>query len=329
MFTYIMRRLGYAFIMLVLVSFVGFFIIELPQGDYLTIRLAELESRGDRSAEDRINALRERYALDEPFLERYAWWISRFVRGDFGESFQFERPVSEILGQRIGNTVILAVAVLLTTWIIAIPLGVYSAVRQYSTGDQIITTISFLGLGMPGFLLALLIMYVAVVYFDQEVGGLFSREFRDAPWSVARVFDLLQHLWIPALIGAITVSASLIRIMRANLLETLGQPFIEAAYARGLPDRLVTWKHGMRMAINPLIVILGSEAFPNIIVGNALVAIVLNLPTVGPLFVTALQKQDMYLAGTVLVFFTVMLVVGNLLADLLLAWTDPRIKLEG
>ncbi len=329
MASYVIRRLGYAAVMLVLVSFVGFFIIELPQGDYLTIRLAELESRGDRSAEDRINALRERYALDKPFIERYAWWASRFVQGDFGESFQFERPVREILGQRMVNTIILAVAVLLVTWMIAIPLGVYSAVHQYSVGDQIITTISFIGLGMPGFLLALLIMYVAVVYFDQEVGGLFSREFRDAPWSIAKFFDMLKHLWIPALIGAVTVSASLIRIMRANLLETLGQPYIEAAQARGLPDRTVNWKHGVRMAINPLIVILGSEAFPSIIVGNALVSIVLNLPTVGPLFVNALQKQDMYLAGTVLVFFTFLLVIGNLLADLLLAWSDPRIKLDG
>ncbi|MEZ4589800.1 MAG: ABC transporter permease [Chloroflexota bacterium] len=328
MLGYIARRLAYAAVLLVLVSFVGFFIIELPQGDYLTIRLAELENRGDRSAEDRINALRERYALDKPFLERYVWWAGNFVRGDFGEAFQFERPVREILGQRILNTIILDLSVLLVTWLIAIPLGVYSAVRQYSAGDQIITTLSFIGLGMPGFLLALLIMYVAVVYFDQEVGGLFSREFRDAPWSIARVIDLLQHLWIPALIGGITTSASLIRIMRANLLETLGQPFIEAAQARGLPDRTVTWKHGVRMAINPLIVILGSEAFPNIIVGNALVAIVLNLPTVGPLFVNALQKQDMYLAGTVLIFFTFLLVMGNLLADLLLAWTDPRIKLD-
>jgi len=328
MLAYVIRRLAYAGVMLVLVSFAGFFIIELPEGDYLQLRLAELQSRGDTSAVDRIDALRERYGLDRPFIERYVNWITNFVQGDFGEAFEYERPVSEIIGQRLGNTIILAVAVLMVTWAIAIPIGVYSAVRQYSLGDQIITTISFIGLGMPGFLLALLVMYFAVVVLDQEIGGLFSREFRDAPWSFARVLDLLSHLWIPALIGGVTSAASLIRIMRANLLDTLGQPFIEAARARGLKNRTVVWKHGVRIAINPLIVILGSESLPNIIVGNALVAIVLNLPTVGPLFVNALQKQDMFLAGTILIFFTFLLLMGNLLADLLLVWSDPRIRLD-
>jgi peptide/nickel transport system permease protein len=328
MLSYIVRRLGYAAIMLFLVSLVGFFIIELPEGDYLQIRLAELRAQGDTSADERIEALRVRYGLDRPFLERYFIWATNFVRGDFGEAFQFERPVSEIIGQRLGNTIILAVSVLLVTWIIAIPLGVYSAVKQYSLGDQIITTVSFLGLGMPGFLLALIAMYISVFVFDQEIGGLFSREFRDAPWSIERVIDMLKHLWLPALIGSVTGSAALIRIMRANLLDTLGQPFIESARARGLRNTTVTWKHGVRIAINPLIVILGSEALPNIIVGNALVAIVLNLPTLGPLFVNALQTQDMYLAGTILVFFTFLLVIGNLLADLLLVWIDPRIRLD-
>ncbi|MCA9912783.1 MAG: ABC transporter permease [Anaerolineae bacterium] len=328
MVSYIIRRLGYAAILLVLVSFVGFFIIELPEGDYLQVRLAELRARGDTSADARIEALRVRYGLDKPFLERYVIWATNFIRGDFGEAFQFERLVSEIIGQRLGNTVILALSVLFVTWTVAIPLGVYSAVKQYSLGDQIITTISFLGLGMPGFLLALIVMYIAVFVFGQEIGGLFSREFRDAPWSIARIIDLLSHLWIPALIGSVTGSAALIRIMRANLLDTLGQPFVEAARARGLRNMTVTWKHGVRIAINPLIVILGSEALPNIIVGNALVAIVLNLPTLGPLFVNALQTQDMYLAGTILVFFTFLLVIGNLLADLLLVWADPRIRLD-
>ena len=328
MLAYIIRRLAYAVIMLFLVSFAGFFIINLPQGDYLDIRLAELRALGDTSAEARIEAMRERYGLDKPFIERYLIWITNFVQGDFGEAFEFERPVSEIIGQRLNNTIILAVSVLLVTWLIAIPVGVYSAIHQYSLGDQIITTISFIGLGIPGFLLALIVMYFAVVVFDQEIGGLFSREFRDAPWSIARVIDLLKHLWIPALIGSVTGSAALIRIMRANLLDTLGQPFIEAARARGLRNATVTWKHGVRIALNPLIVILGSEALPSIIVGNSLVAIVLNLPTLGPLFVNALQKQDMFLAGTILVFFTVLLVIGNLLADLLLIWIDPRIRLD-
>jgi peptide/nickel transport system permease protein len=195
-------------------------------------------------------------------------------------------------------------------------------------GDQIISVISFIGLGMPGFLLALIILYFAVVVLGQEATGLFSKEFVNAPWSLARVIDLLKHLWIPALVSAVTGTGGLIRIMRGNLLETLGQPFIEAARARGLKSSTVTWKHAVRMAINPLIVILGSEAIPNIFVGNALVSIVLNLPTIGPLFVESLRKLDMYMAGTCLVFFTLLLLIGNLLADLLLAWVDPRIRLE-
>ncbi len=328
MLAYIVRRLGYSLVMLVLVSFVGFIIIELPPGDFLTQKLAELEARGDRSAEQRIEEYRIRYGLDIPLIPRYLKWAANFLRGDFGESFEFERPVRQLVEQRMLLTVALAIATILLVWILAIPIGVYSASHQYSTADQIFTTISFIGLGVPGFLLALLILYFAVKFTDSDVGGLFSQEYRDAAWSMAKFVDLLKHLWVPALIGSVTGTAGLVRIMRGNLLETLGQPFIESARARGLASRTVTWKHGVRMAITPLIVIMGSEALPGIIVGNALVAIVLNLPTMGPIFVRALQKQDMYLAGTTLVFLTFMLLVGNLIADLVLAWMDPRIRLE-
>jgi peptide/nickel transport system permease protein len=225
-------------------------------------------------------------------------------------------------------TIVLALATLIVTWVLAIPMGVYSAVKQYSIGDQAISVFSFIGLGMPGFLLALLILYFAIVILNQEATGLFSQAYVDAPWSVGRVIDLLKHLWIPALVSAITGTGGLVRIMRGNLLDTLGQPFIEAARARGLANRTVIWKHAVRMAINPLVVILGSEAFPSIITGNALVSIVLNLPTIGPLFVDSLRKLDMYMAGTCIVFFTMLLLIGNLAADLLLAWVDPRIRLE-
>jgi len=328
MLSFIVRRLGYALIMVVLVSFVSFVIIKLPPGDFLTQKMEQLRSRGDRSAEARIEQYRIRYGLDRPFIEQYTGWVTNFVKGDFGESFEYERPVKDLLGERLLFTVILSVATLILTWALAIPLGVYSAVRQYSVGDQIISVISFIGLGMPGFLLALIILYFAVVVLGQEATGLFSQEFVNAPWSFARVVDLLKHLWIPALVSAVTGTGGLIRIMRGNLLETLGQPFIEAARARGLKNSTVTWKHAVRMAINPLIVILGSEAIPNIFVGNALVSIVLNLPTIGPLFVESLRKLDMYMAGTCLVFFTLLLLIGNLLADLMLAWVDPRIRLE-
>jgi peptide/nickel transport system permease protein len=326
--SYIARRLMYMVVMTVLVSFVSFLIIELPPGDFLTQKLQELQARGDRSAENRIAEYRARYKLDEPLLERYWNWISNFVKGDFGESFEFERPVRQIIGQRATMSIILSVASLTIVWFLAIPIGVYSATHQYSPGDQVITTLSFLGLGMPGFLLALLVLFFAMMVLKQEVGGLFSREFIDAPWSFARVVDLLKHLWIPALISAVTGTAGLVRIMRGNLLETMGQPFVEAARARGLKRNTVTWKHAVRVAINPLIVILTSEALPGIVAGDALVGTVLNLPTVGPLFVRALQVQDMYLAGTILVFIVVMTMVGSLIGDLMLAALDPRIRLE-
>jgi peptide/nickel transport system permease protein len=328
MLNFLLRRLGYSLIMIVLVSFVSFIIIELPPGDYLTQKIEQLRSRGDRSAEQQVESLRLRYGLDKPFLERYWTWATNFLKGDFGQSFEFDRPVSEILGARLGYTVVLALSTVLITWALAIPLGVYSAVKQYSIGDQIISIISFIGLGMPGFLLALIILYFAVIVFNLEVVGLFSPEYRDAPWSMAKFLDLLGHLWLPALISAITGIGGLVRIMRGNLLETLGQPFVESARARGLRNTTVTWKHAVRIAINPLVTILGSDVFPAIVIGSSLVAIVLNLPTIGPIFVDSLRKLDMYMAGTCIVFLTLMLLIGNLISDLLLAWVDPRIRLE-
>jgi peptide/nickel transport system permease protein len=328
MITYLARRLGYAAIMLVLVSFTSFLIIDLPPGDFMDQKLAELAERGDRSAETRIAEYRARYGLDKPLLQRYWMWAINFVQGDFGESFQYERPVKDILGERLQMTLVVALFATAVMWIVAIPLGVYSAVNQYSVGDQIMTAIAFLGMGMPNFLLALLILFFAVVVLDTDITGLFSREFRDAPWSLAKVWDLFKHLWIPGLISAITGSAGLIRIMRANLLDTLGQPFVEAARARGLKNRSVIWKHAVRIAINPLVVIFGSEHIPGIINRNMLLAYILNLPTIGPVFIQALTVQDSYMAGTCLTFLVILTLLGNLLADIGLAWLDPRIRLE-
>ncbi|HQE98735.1 MAG TPA: ABC transporter permease, partial [Anaerolineae bacterium] len=326
--SYIARRILYMVIMIILVSFVSFLIIDLPPGDYLTIKIQQLQAQGDLSALMRIDEYRARYKLDQPLLTRYWNWITNFVKGDFGESFEFERPVKEIIGQRAAMSVLLALFSIIIVWCLAIPIGVYSATHQYSVGDQIVTTLSFLGLGMPGFLLALLVLFFGMMVLKVEVGGLFSREFVDAPWSMAKVGDLLKHLWIPALISSVTGTASLVRIMRGNLLETLGQPFVEAARARGLKNSTVTWKHAVRVAINPLVVILTTEALPSIVAGDALVATVLNLPTVGPLFVQALKSQDMFLAGTVLVFIVLMTMIGSLIGDLTLAALDPRIRLE-
>jgi peptide/nickel transport system permease protein len=326
--SFIIRRVFYAIIMLIVVSFVSFIIISLPAGDFLDQKLAELQARGDQSAAQRIDDYRERYALDKPVLIQYWNWISHFVQGDFGLSFEFDRPVSELIGQRLGLSIILSITTLILTWAIAIPLGVYSAVNQYSLGDQVITAIAFVGLGVPGFLLALVVLYIAVVVLGQDVVGLFSQQYVDAPWSLGKVWDLLKHIWVPALIGAVTGTAGTIRIMRGNLLNTFGQAFIEAARARGLKQSNVIWRHAVRMAITPLIIILGTEALPGIIAGNLLVERVLNLPTIGPLYINALISQDMYMAGTVLVLIVLLLLVGTLITDLVLAWTDPRVRLE-
>ena len=326
--SFIIRRVFYAIIMLIVVSFVSFIIISLPAGDFLDQKILELEARGDRSASQRVDEYRERYGLDKPVLTQYWIWISNFVQGDFGLSFEFDRPVSELIGQRLGLSIVLSLTTLILTWAIAIPLGVYSAVNQYSVGDQVITAIAFIGLGVPGFLLALVVLYIAVVELGQDVVGLFSQKFVDAPWSLAKVWDLLKHIWVPALIGAVTGTAATIRIMRGNLLNTFGQAFIEAARARGLKQNNVIWRHAVRMAITPLIIILGTEALPGIIAGNLLVEQVLNLPTIGPLYINALLSQDMYMAGTVLVLIVFLLLVGTLITDLVLAWTDPRIRLE-
>jgi peptide/nickel transport system permease protein len=328
MVNYVIRRLIYAFIMLVLVSFASFVLINLPPTDFLQQKLIQLEARGDPSARGQIETYRKRYNLDKPFMWQYTNWAVNFLRGDFGESFEYERPVKDMLGERVNMTIILGIATLIVVWILAIPLGVYSAVKQYSLGDQIITTASFVGLGMPGFLLALLILYFAITKLNIEATGLFSQKYAAAPWSWGRFVDLLKHLWIPALISAITGVGGLTRIMRGNLLETLGQPFVEAARARGLMNNTVIWKHAVRIAINPLIVILGSEAIPGIIGGGGLVSVVLNLPTIFPLFITSLIHLDMYLAGTCIVLITFLVLAGNLLADLALAWADPRIRLD-
>jgi peptide/nickel transport system permease protein len=298
---FIIRRVFYAIIMLIVVSFVSFIIITLPQGDFMDQKVAELLARGDRSALMRVDEYRVRYGLDKPLLTQYWLWVTNFVQGDFGLSFEYDRPVRELIGQRLALSIVLSLATLTLTWMIAIPVGVYSAVNQYSIGDQIATTIAFIGIGIPGFLLALVVLYVAIVILNQDVVGLFSREFQDAPWSLAKVWDLLKHLWVPALIGAVTGTAGTIRIMRGNLLDTFGQAFIEAARARGLKHRTVIWKHAVRMAITPLVIILGTEAFPGILAGNILVEVVLGLPTIGPLYIRALLTQDIYMAGTVLV----------------------------
>lgn len=308
------------------ISVVSFIAIQLPPGDFLERHIDLLEQRGTRVNQEMADRLRRYYGLDRSYPEQYWLWITRFVQGDLGDSFLHDRPVRELIGQRLNLTLILGVSILASSWIMALILGTYSALKKYSVSDHILTTLAFFGLATPNFLLALIALVVAVFYFNTgSVTGLFSREFQDAPWSIAKVVDLAQHIWLPVLIIGASGVAGLMRIMRGSLLEVLGQDYILAARARGLTQASVVVRHALKVAINPMITIAGLQ-IPEIIAGEILVAVVLNLPTTGPLFLEALRHQDMHLAGALLMIMAIMLVLGNFIADLLLAWSDPRIS---
>jgi peptide/nickel transport system permease protein len=324
---FILQRFIYMIVTLFFVSVVGFIIINLPPGSYIDVYRAQLEAQGTPTTERQLQGVINQYALDQPLYIQYWKWISGFVRGDFGRSFQYNRDVSELIWERLGLTMLISIAALIFTWAVAIPIGIYSATHQYSIGDNLFTFIALIGLSIPNFLLALIIMVIAALGFGQSVGGLFSPEYVDAPWSLGRVIDLLKHLWIPVVVVGMSGTAGLMRIMRGNLLDVLKMAYITSARAKGLKERRVIYGHALRNAIHPLIMILGAS-LPQIISGATIVSMVLSLPTTGPLYFAALRQQDMYLAGTFLVFLAGMLVVGNFLADLLLAWVDPRIRFE-
>jgi peptide/nickel transport system permease protein len=328
MTTYIIRRILLAIPTLLVISVFAFMIIQLPEGDYLTQKIAELEQQfGDSSSVAQADALRKRYWLDRPMWEQYWRWISGFVRGDFGQSFRYDREVNELIWERLAYTLVISIGALIFTYALAIPIGIYSATRKYGLVDNALTFASFLGMSLPAFLLALALMVVAFQYFDTPLFGLFSQRYEEAPWSMAKLGDLAKHLWIPVIVVAINGTAGLMRIMRGTLLDVLGQPFIQTARAKGLKERVVVTKHAARIAINPLISILGMS-LPDILSGATIVSIVLGLPTVGPLLLRALLDQDMYLAGTITMMFSILLIIGNLLADVALAWADPRIRYD-
>ncbi|MBO2521826.1 MAG: ABC transporter permease [Clostridia bacterium] len=327
MTAFIARRLLHMVPLLLAISIISFIVINLPPGDYLTVKILELESRGDTGARRIIEQWRVRYGLDKPLYMQYWIWVSNFVKGDFGLSFEYDRPVSQLIGQRLLLTVLLSLSTLLFTWLIAIPIGIYSATHQYSAGDQIFSFLGYIGMSLPNFLLALILMYLSVVHFGWSVGGLFSPEFQDASWSFAKFVDFLKHLWIPVIVLGTAGTAGLIRVMRSAMLETLGQQFVQTARAKGLAESVVVYKHTVRVAINPLITMLG-YTFPAILSGDAITAVILNLPTTGPLLLRALEVQDMYLAGTILLFLSLFLVIGNLVADILLSIVDPRIRYD-
>ncbi len=327
MLNYIIRRVGYAFVTLIFVALVGFFLIELPPGSYLDFRLRELRTQGGDMSLDRIAALERRYGVNDPTYVRFWKWFSNFVQGDFGYSFRYERDVGELLGARLGYTMMITITTLIVSWIIAIAVGVFSAPHRNTIPDYGITVLQFIGLSVPSFLLALALMVFGQRTFDMDVGGLFSSEFRSAPWSWAKFINLLEHLWIPVIVIGASSTAWLSRVMRGNLLDVLNMQYVQTARAKGLVENRVIWKHAVRNALHPLVMVFGMS-FPQIISGQTVISIVLNLPTAGPLFINALLQQDMYLAGTFLLFQAMLLVVGNLVADVLLAWLDPRIQYQ-
>jgi peptide/nickel transport system permease protein len=326
MLRFLIKRLISLLITLFAVSLVAFAIIQLPPGDFLSSYLANLAADGQITSQATVDSLRERYGLDQPIYIQYGKWISNILfRGDFGQSFEWNRPVEDVLWSRMGMTLGLSVATLMVTWIIALPIGIYSAVKQYSPGDYAATLVGFIGVAVPDFLISLVLMYVAFKYFNQSVGGLFSPEYENASWSWSRLLDFLSHLWLPLAIIGLSGTASLIRVMRANLLDELRKPYVVAARSRGLPEWKVIMKYPVRVALNPFISTVG-WVLPTLVSGSIIVAVVLSLPTSGPLLLRSLLSQDMYLAGAFILLLSVLTMVGTLVSDVLLALVDPRIR---
>jgi peptide/nickel transport system permease protein len=327
MLAFTLRRLLSAIPTLIAVSLVSFLIIQLPPGDFLTSLAARFAESNDQIDNDTLEALKQRYGLDQPWHVQYWLWISGIVlRGDFGQSFEWNAPVSSLLWDRFGMTMLLSLTTLVVTWALAFPIGIYSAVRRYSWGDYLATLFGFIGLAVPSFLLALVLMYLGSRYLGMNVGGLFSPDYVNAPWSFGRVLDLLGHLWLPVAVLATGGVASLMRVMRANLLDELEKPSVEMARAKGLTERQVLLRYPVRTALNPFVSTVG-WVLPNIVSGAVVTAIVLSLPTSGPLLLNALLAQDMYLAGSFVLILSVLTIVGSLVSDLLLAWLDPRIRM--
>lgn len=324
---YITRRLLAMIPTLAMISVIVFVIIQLPPGDIVTSTLEQMQASGLDMSDERVQNLRAQYNLDKPLFMQYLHWISGFVTGDLGYSFLFARPVSELVWERLGYTLLISVLALLFTWTLALPMGIYSAIRQYSVGDYTFTVIGLLGLATPNFLIALLLMYAGYEWFGVSFGGLFSPQYLDAPWSWARVYDLAQHLWIPVIVIGTSGMAITMRLMRANLLDELNKPYVTTARAKGVPPLKLILKYPVRIAINPFISTIGL-LLPALISGEAIVSVVLNLPTTGPLLLRALISQDMYLAGSLIMLLSILTVIGMLLSDLLLAWLDPRIRYE-
>lgn len=326
MLQYLVRRVLFMLPTLVAISIVSFVLIQLPPGDFLTTYAANLSAQGDTTSDEQLRALREAYGLGQPIYVQYYKWVSGIIlHGDFGYSLEWKRPVGDLIWERMGTTLALTLSTLVFTWLLAIPIGIFSATHQYSKADYFFTFLGFIGLGIPSFMIALVLMWVAFRYLGLDVGGLYSPEYRGAPWSFGKFLDLLRHFWIPLVIIGLEGTASLIRTMRANLLDELNKPYVTAARARGLAEGAMVREYPVRVALNPFVSTAGF-ALPGLINGATIVGIVLSLPMHGPLLLRALQSQDMYLAGAFILLIAVLTILGVLISDLVLAWIDPRIR---
>jgi len=328
MFGYLLRRLFIMVPTLLLISMLVFAIIQAPPGDYLTTYINELQSQGEAVDQSKIEFLRHQYGLDRSIVEQYLLWIGNLVQGDLGYSFEYNLPVNEVVGDRLWLTMIVSAATIVFIWLMSFPIGIYSAVRQYSLGDYTLTFIGFLGLATPSFLLALVLLYFANVYFGTSIGGLMDPEYIDQPWSWGKVASVLEHLWVPVIVIGTSGTAGMIRRLRANLLDELQKQYVVTGRAKGLSPGKLLWKYPLRMALNPFIADIGS-LLPEVVSGAVIVSVVLSLPTTGPMLLDALRSQDMYLAGSFLMFLALLTVIGMFLSDLALAMLDPRIRLGG
>jgi len=328
MLNYLLRRALYAVMAIWAVSIIAFFIINLPPGDYVTSYIAQLQNTGSIVLADEAENLREFYGINRPLYVQYGKWINQIAHGNLGYSFEFGLPVNDVIGERLILTVVLALVTVVFIWIVAIPIGIFSAVRQYSIWDHVFTFFGFIGLAVPDFLLALVMMYLAFVIFDFSIGGLFSPDYVAVGWSLGRVWDLMKHMVIPVIILGTSGTASLIRITRANLLDELRKPYVATARAKGMPEWKLILKYPVRLALNPA-VSLTAYILPFLVSGSIVVSVVLGLPTVGPILLKALVAQDMFLAGAIILIIGWMTVVGTFFSDLLLILVDPRVRFEG
>lgn len=310
------------------VSVISFFIINLPPGDYVTSYIAQLQNTGSIVLADEADNLREFYGINRPLYVQYGKWINQIAHGNLGYSFEFGLPVNDVIGERLILTMILALVTVVFIWIVAIPIGIFSAVQQYSIWDHTFTFFGFIGLAVPDFLLALIMMYMSFVLFDFSIGGLFSPDYVAVGWSLGRVWDLMKHMVIPVIILGTSGTATLIRITRANLLDELRKPYVATARAKGLPEWKLVLKYPVRLALNPA-VSLTAYILPFLVSGSIVVSVVLGLPTVGPILLKALVAQDMFLAGAIILIIGWMTVVGTFFSDLLLVLIDPRVRFEG